>query len=190
MPSCIICHLDIENEEDSFDCPNGHQAHQFCLSEWIIHSENCPVCNTKYDSYILAKCKDYINQKSKENEAELQDKLQEQKKNKIEKIAQNIVFLKLMEFIEDLIEKEEFDDALDRLNSFNLEEFSNQQHQTILFLKGKIYYFKERYDMSIGHLFKLVKDKFDYPEAFLYLGKSYQKLGLMDKAKWAFDRAK
>jgi hypothetical protein len=42
--------------------------------------------------------------------------------------------------------------------------------------------------MAIGHLFKLVKEKYDYPEAFLYLGKSYQELGLEDKAKWAFDR--
>ena len=44
--------------------------------------------------------------------------------------------------------------------------------------------------MAINSLFKLVKEKFDYPDAFLYLGKSYEALGLEDKAKWAYDRVK
>ena len=44
--------------------------------------------------------------------------------------------------------------------------------------------------MAIGHLFKLVKEEYNFPEAFLYLGKAYEKLGLTEKAKWAFERAK
>jgi hypothetical protein len=35
-----------------------------------------------------------------------------------------------------------------------------------------------------------VKEKYDYPEGFLYLGKAYEALGLDDKAKWAYERVK
>jgi hypothetical protein len=35
-----------------------------------------------------------------------------------------------------------------------------------------------------------VKQKFDYPDAFLYLGKAYEELGLEEKAQWAYDRVK
>ena len=44
--------------------------------------------------------------------------------------------------------------------------------------------------MAIGHLFKIIKETYDFPEAFLYLGKAYQALGLTEKAKWAFERVK
>ncbi|GAH54376.1 unnamed protein product, partial [marine sediment metagenome] len=49
-------------------------------------------------------------------------------------------------------------------------------------------YLRGRYDMSINLLTKLVKEKYDYPEGFLYLGKSYEALNLKDQAKWAYDR--
>ena len=57
-----------------------------------------------------------------------------------------------------------------------------------MFLKGKMNFLRGRYDMAINHLFKLVKEKFDYPDAFLFLGKAYKEIGLDDKAQWAFDR--
>jgi len=47
-----------------------------------------------------------------------------------------------------------------------------------------------RYDLAINQLFKLIKEKYDYPEGFLYLGKAYEALGLEDKAKWAYERVK
>ena len=55
---------------------------------------------------------------------------------------------------------------------------------------GKANYLKGRYDLTINFLFKLVKIRYDYPDGFLYLGKAYEKLGLHDKANWAFDRIK
>jgi len=191
MPSCIICHTDIdESKENTYKCPNDHLVHEFCLSEWIPHSENCPHCEIKYDSYILSKCKTFLEKKAKVKEVSLKDQWKQQKASKIEKVAEKIVFLKFVENIEELIEKEEYDTALIKLDSLNSDNLSESNNQMAIFLKGKIFYFKGRYDMAIGHLFKLVKQRFDYPEAFLYLGKSYQKLGLMDKAQWAFDRAK
>ena len=191
MPSCIICHTDIdESKENTYKCPNDHLVHEFCLSEWIPHSENCPHCEIKYDSYIISKCKNFLEKKSKEKEVSLKDQWKQQKASKIEKVAEKIAFLKFVENIEGLIEKEEYDTALIKLDSINIEILSEGNNQMAIFLNGKIFYFKGRYDMAIGHLFKLVKQRFDYPEAFLYLGKSYQKLGLMDKAQWAFDRAK
>jgi predicted Zn-dependent protease len=67
---------------------------------------------------------------------------------------------------------------------------SSEKSRRILFLKGKINYLKGRYDLAINQLFKLVKDKYDYPEGFFYLGKAYEALGLVDKAKWAYERVK
>jgi tetratricopeptide (TPR) repeat protein len=90
--------------------------------------------------------------------------------------------------IEELIEKKEYDIAIEKLAVYSERNLSDYERNKILFLKGKIYYFKERYDMAISNLFRLVKEKFDYPDAFLYLGKAYQELGLEDKAKWAFER--
>ncbi len=82
----------------------------------------------------------------------------------------------------------EYEYALSRLDLHDNDATSNQKSQTLMFLKGKINYLRGRYDMSINLLTKLVKDKYDYPEGFLYLGKSYEALGLKDQAKWAYDR--
>ncbi|MHA1234564.1 MAG: tetratricopeptide repeat protein, partial [Promethearchaeota archaeon] len=67
---------------------------------------------------------------------------------------------------------------------------SIQKGQDILFLKGKINYMRGRYDLAINQLFKLVKEKYDHPDGFLFLGKAYEALGLDDKAKWAYERVK
>ena len=70
------------------------------------------------------------------------------------------------------------------------ENSTEERNLNTLFLLGKANYLKGRYDLSINFLFKLVKSSYDYPDGFLYLGKAYEKLGLHDKAKWAFERIK
>ena len=99
-----------------------------------------------------------------------------------------MVYLKLTNVFDELINLEKYDIALDKLDTITTSNLPKNHKQYLMFLKGKIFYLKGRYDMAIGHLFKLVKERYDYPEAFLYLGKSYQELGLEDKAQWAFDR--
>ena len=191
MPSCIICHTEIDKSiEKAYECPLDHPAHETCLSEWILHSETCPLCNKKYDSYIIGRCKAYLAKMEEKKEGTLEERLLKQKKSKIEKIAKKILFHKRVSAVEDLIETQEYEGALDILFDLEGAELFKEKTQFLLFLKGKVFFLKGRYDMAIGHLFKLVKEEFDFPEAFLYLGKSYEKLGLTEKAKWAFERSK
>jgi tetratricopeptide (TPR) repeat protein len=182
MLTCIICHMEIIEGKDILrQCPNEHPVHDECLKEWLLHSPNCPLCNTPYSQDIIEKGKDYLKEKEKE-------RIDKDRAKKIEKIADNIVFLKFQNNIDDLIEQKNYDLALDKLNTIIEKNLTVPKKQQVLFLKGKIFYLKGKYDMAIGHLFKLVKEKYDYPEAFLYLGKAYQELGLEDKAQWAFER--
>ena len=182
--------MEITKDETKFECPNGHPVHQECLREWLIHSLNCPLCNEPYSADIIAKSKEYIERKEKEKRDFVDDQLKRERNEKIKKIADKFVFLKSIDTIKDLTKEQEFDAALERLRALEGKELSDFKNQTIFFLLGKIYFLQGRYDMAIGHLFKLVKEKYDYPKAFLYLGKAYQKLGLDEKAKWAFDRVK
>jgi tetratricopeptide (TPR) repeat protein len=171
----------VEGRDILRKCPNGHPVHDECLKEWLPHSSNCPLCNAPYSEDLLEASKKSVLQKETE-------KVSIERQNKIRKIAKKMVFLKFEVSIEELIEKKEYDLAIEKLAVYSERNLSDYERNKILFLKGKIYYFKERYDMAISNLFRLVKEKFDYPDAFLYLGKAYQELGLEDKAKWAFER--
>jgi tetratricopeptide (TPR) repeat protein len=174
-------------------CPNGHPIHEDCLKEWLTNSSNCPLCREPYSQKLLGEFKDYLEKKEKEKLKAVEKELEVETVQKMKKIADKMVFLKFVEAIEYLIEEEEFDAALNRLNAAYDNKTNNFKSQQILFLLGKTYYLTGRYDLAINYLFKLVKSGkvgYDFPNAFLYLGKSYQELGLDDKAKWAFDRAK
>jgi len=189
MVNCIICHMEIRVGVESFDeCPNGHPAHDECLKEWIIHSSNCPLCSEPYSETLMKKFKKYLDRKELEKQNELEAALHREKVEKMEKVAQDIVFMKFQESIEKLMVVEEYDYALSRLDAMDDDTLTESKKRNILFLRGKINYLRGRYDLAISSLFKLVKEKYDYPDAFLYLGRSYQELGLEDKAKWAFDR--
>ncbi len=189
MPSCIICHLDITKYDEQEQCPNGHLSHRDCLQEWVSHSKNCPVCSTPYSLEVLNSFQDFLKQKEKDAQAELEALKRKEVEEKVGKIAEEIAFKKILESIEELIEKKQFDAALDKLFALDEKTLFTYKFQNILFMKGKVYYLMEKYDMAINNLFKLVKNhNFEYPEAFLYLGKSYEAIGLDDKAKWAFDR--
>ncbi|MFW9929163.1 MAG: tetratricopeptide repeat protein, partial [Candidatus Thorarchaeota archaeon] len=98
--------------------------------------------------------------------------------------------LKFLETIDELIRIEEYEYALSRLDMYDDYPLTDPKGQQILFLKGKINYLQGKFDLAINFLFKLVKAKYDFPEGFLLLGKSYEALGLKDKAQWAFERVK
>jgi len=99
-----------------------------------------------------------------------------------------MTFLKLIESINILINEQEYDLALSRLELQEEANHSYEKEQDILFLKGKINFMRGRYDLTIRQLFKLVKEKYNYPDGFLYLGKAYEAIGSGDKAKWAYER--
>ena len=189
MPSCIVCHLTIDEDTDShFECNNEHPLHKYCLAEWLMHSQNCPLCSDPYPQSVIDQFKDYKEQKEKEKQEALDEELQKEAKEKMEGAIQKVIFLKFIESIEVLSEEEKYDEAIDLLLGVYKENAIDDNNSNILFLLGKINFLKGRYDLTINFLFKLVKIRFDYPDGFLYLGKAYEKLNLHDKAKWAFDR--
>jgi tetratricopeptide (TPR) repeat protein len=191
MANCIICHLGIIEDLDKYEkCPNGHIVHSECLKEWLIHSTNCPLCREKYADSIISKFENFLNEKEAEQKNIIERELQEGIIKKMEVVAKQVAFLKFLETIDDLIRIEEYEYALSRLDMHDEYPLTNPKGQQILFLKGKINYLKGRFDLAINYLFKLVKTKFDFPEGFLLLGKSYEALGLDDKAQWAFERVK
>ena len=191
MPSCIVCHLAIdENTDTHYECNNGHPVHKYCLAEWLMHSHNCPLCNDPYHQNLIDQFKDYKEKKEKEKQTALDEELKKDSLKKMEEVASRIVLLKFIESIEDLIDEEKYNDAINKLLDSYDENGIDDKNINILFLLGKANYLKGRYDLAISFLFKLVKIRFDYPDGFLYLGKAYEKLGLKDKAQWAYDRIK
>ncbi len=191
MPSCIVCHLQINESSDSFfTCSNGHPIHYNCLAEWLLNSQNCPLCSEPYPQNLIDQFKDFMEQKEKEKLDALEEEKRKEDMKKVEKLANKIVLLKLTESVENLIEEKKYDEALEKLMDLYDESNIGEKNIKILFLLGKTNYLKGRYDLAINFLFKLVKIKYDYPDGFLYLGKAYEKLGLHNKAKWAYDRVK
>lgn len=139
---------------------------------------------------MLSKFKGFIEEKEKEKQEALEEELRKEAMKKMEKVTNNIIFLKFIETIESLIEDKNYADAIDLLiESYNETSFDDQNLR-VLFILGKANYLRGRYDLAINFLFKLVKLKFDYPDGFLFLGKSYEALGMKDKAEWAYQRIK
>ncbi len=189
MVTCIICHLGIIEGVDSIqDCPNGHSVHSDCLKEWLLHSPNCPLCRGPYSKEVLDSFKDFIKLREDEKLKTLDNELKEEEKKKMEVVASKMTFLKFIESIDILVNEQEYDYALSRLELHEDANLLNKKDRDVLFLKGKINYLRGRYDLAINQLFKLVKEKYNYPDGFLFLGKAYEALGLDDKAKWAYER--
>ena len=191
MPSCIVCHLEVDEVGSAyFECDNEHPIHFHCLADWLLHSKNCPLCSDPYPENILAKFKNFLDEKEKEKRQAIDNQLLEESKEKMVKVADKIVFLKFIETIEYLIEEKKYSDAIDLLIESYNEKSSDEKDLKILFLLGMANYLRGRYDLAINFLFKLVKLKFDYPDGFLFLGKSYEALGMKEKADWAYQRIK
>lgn len=191
MPSCIVCHLEVEETSHSyFECDNGHPIHFHCLADWLLQSKNCPLCSDPYPEKVLVKFKDFIEKKEKEKQESIDQGLQEETKKKMAKVADKIVFLKYIETVEYLIEDKKYNDAIDLLMDSYNERSTDEKNLKVLFLLGMANYLRGRYDLAINFLFKLVKLKFDYPDGFLFLGKSYEALGMKEKAEWAYQRIK
>ncbi|GAH50650.1 unnamed protein product [marine sediment metagenome] len=185
--TCIICHLGL-GVDSIQDCPNGHSAHSDCLKEWLLHSSNCPLCREPYSNGVLDRFKDFIKLREDEKLATLDNELKEEELIRMKAVASKMTFLKFVESINILVNEQEYEYALSRLELHEDANLLNKKDQDVLFLKGKINYLRGRYDLAINQLFKLVKEKYNYPEGFLFLGKAYEALGLDDKAKWAYER--
>lgn len=191
MPSCIICHMSIDETDEVWECPNAHPSHEACLIEWLTHAKTCPLCQEPYPSELIASLQGFLDAREKQKEDAYQQELLKESTEKIDKIAEKMVFLKRMEFIESLLDKKEYDASLERLEAMDDDgKLIDYRSQYLLFLRGKINYLRGRFDLAINQLFRLVKANFDFPDGFLYLGKSYEHLGLTDKAKWAYERVK
>jgi len=189
MPSCIVCHLDVDAESHTyFECDNGHPIHYHCLADWLLQSKNCPLCSDPYPEKVLVKFQVFLDEKEKEKQRSIEKVLHEETQKKMAKVADKIVFLKFIETIEYLIEDKSYNDAIDLLMDSYDDRSSDEKNLKVLFLLGMANYLRGRYDLAINFLFKLVKLKFDYPNGFLFLGKSYEALGMKEKAEWAYQR--
>ena len=189
MPSCIVCHLDVDAESHTyFECDNGHPIHYHCLADWLLQSKNCPLCSDPYPEKVLVKFQDFLDEKEKEKQRSIEKVLHEETQKRMAKVADKIVFLKFIETIEYLIEDKNYTDAIDLLMDSYDDRSSDEKNLKVLFLLGMANYLTGRYDLAINFLFKLVKLKFDYPNGFLFLGKSYEALGMKEKAEWAYQR--
>lgn len=139
---------------------------------------------------IINKYKSFVDEDARVKQEAVAEKQRQETLAKIEGVAEKIVFLKFVEYIEDLNENQQYDMALERIEPFSSNNLTDFKAKKALFLKGKINYLKGRFDLAINHLFRLVKEDFEYPDGFLYLGRAYEQLGLPDKARWAYERVK
>lgn len=191
MVNCIICHMMIiDGFDEKETCPNEHPVHTNCLVEWLLKSKTCPLCSEPYASDVISRFEDYIEQRNKEKMKKFENQIKTEQMGKVNKVTEKVIFLKSIEKIEKLVENQKYNTALDKLDTLGDFPLANFRGQQILFLRGKINFLRERYDLAINQLFKLVKERFDFPDGFLYLGKAYEALGLTDKAKWAYERIK
>jgi tetratricopeptide (TPR) repeat protein len=188
---CIICHMMIIKDIDEKEtCPNDHPVHSSCLMEWLIKSKSCPLCSEPYSPEVILKFADNIKQRNQEKMNTLEIQIKREQMGEVNKVTEKVIFLKSIELIEKLVRNQEYIRALEKVDSLGDFPLSSYKGQQIHFLKGKINFLRKRYDLAINQLFRLVKENFDFPNGFLYLGKSYEALGLIDKAKWAYERVK
>ena len=145
MPSCIVCHMDIDENTDShYECDNGHPVHKYCLAEWLMHSQNCPLCSDPYSQNLIDQFKDYKEKKEQEKQAAINKELEIEAEKKMQEVADKIVFLKFIEDIEHKIEEEKYNEAIEKLLDEYNESAVDDRNLKILFLLGKANFLKGR----------------------------------------------
>lgn len=197
--SCNICHmminLDLKGEIDGLNenknyvkCTSGHVVHiEPCLANWILSSDKCPVCNNEYNQSILSKFETLIQEYKEREQRKIQEKQMASKTstNQTDERAQAIQ--EKLQRAQKLIDEERYVPSLNIL--FDILDNDDPKSDNAFFLIGKAHFYLGRFDLAVSNLMRLVKIKFDYPLAFYYLGKSFENLGLAEKAKWAYERS-
>jgi len=161
--------------DDNVDCPSNHSVHSECLKEWLVHSKNCPLCSTPYSQEVIDTFKGYFEQKEKEKLEAFNQEQKEKEMQAMAKLAEKMEFKKTMETIDTFTEQKDFVSALDMIDTITGTRAIENKYN-LMFLKGKVNFLRGRYDLAINHLFKLVKEKFDFPNAFQILGQAYKEL--------------
>ena len=201
---CVICHNEIDiplifhdslhlNQRNNYaKCLNDHFIHiNPCLEQWILYSKNCPVCSNQYPDSLLQEMEGFIKHTQemgkKKIEKEKVELLASQIASDLQKQEKKTEIIIKIDYSKRLISEGKFIKSLSLL--FDIIDNHDPENREAIFLIGKVRYLEERYDLSISNLMKLVKVDHDYPFAFYYLGKSYEKLGLKEKAIWAFERS-
>ena len=184
--SCIVCHTKIlvdssDNKEDVnyVACGNGHYLHKEpCLKMWLLTSETCPVCNTKYPEETL---------KKHAKKSQIDDILTPDEPHNEQEIEECMVIIDKLNRAKKLLLEQKFTASLNII--FDVLDHDDPNNVDAKFLLGKVYFHNGRFDLSINTLMRLVKRNYDYPLAFYYLGKSFESIGLDDKALWAYQRS-
>ncbi|MHA1339674.1 MAG: hypothetical protein ACTSRZ_06085 [Promethearchaeota archaeon] len=201
---CIVCHMQIfldpngeMNEMNTgrnyVKCPNDHYIHiEPCLINRLMQSNCCPVCNTEFNKYIMSQFEPKIVNLKKELEARLEHENKIQKLlNEIEEAkiqTQKKIIRELFIQAQQFINEKKYNAALNAL--FDIIDNYDPNNIDAKFLIGKTNYLKGKYDLAASNLMNVLKIQYNYPLVFYYLGKCYEELGLKEKQKWAFERAK
>ncbi len=102
-------------------------------------------------------------------------------------VAECIVVIDKLNRAKKLLLEQKFTASLNIL--FDVLDHDDPNNEDAKFLLGKVYFLSGRFDLSINTLMRLVKKYYNYPLAFYYLGKSFESVGLDDKALWAYQRS-
>lgn len=202
--SCVICHMQVGLlsfeinsviQREYVGCPNGHIVHRECLKKWLIHNKSCPLCQIEYNVQIISIFNEYLDQMKKDQQdaAERAKRLKEQEElKKKEGPTLDPEQQDKFQRAEKLAKEKNFSAALNIF--WDLAETLEKTPKHPGYLKvllniGMINYATGNYAVAVNQLMKLVRIDFKYPLGFYYLGLCYEKIGMPDKAKWAYERA-
>ncbi|MHA1730603.1 MAG: hypothetical protein ACTSU5_01600 [Promethearchaeota archaeon] len=190
-PLCSICHQPVGNPQNMATCPNGHPVHGVpCLKKWYTSNGFrgvCPVCSEQYDPAFYGP---WFEQVKEEHTNRLKQEEMERKLAEYGNIQRQVEakdkLRRDLEEVEGALKRRDFKGVVDLAYEV-LDEHPNQPDA--LFLLGKAFYKMGKLALAVNNLMKLVKVEHNYPLGFYMLAKTYEKLGMGDKAKWALDRS-
>lgn len=198
---CHICHQPIVliNVHDKIGidyvgCPNGHLMHRECLKHWMVKNKECPMCHTPFEAQIIAIFDEYIEQLKRDEElkADQAKKLKEEAEKAKAEAAKNPELEEIIARCHRLQDEQNYTAAMNLFWDVLDLKVPNQKdpyHQKILLELAKLYIQMGKPLLAVTQLMKLVKIEYEYPLAFYYMGKAYDKVDQPDKALWAYERA-